>query len=336
MNRETTRSEAEARVGRTLSDKWKLEKLLGMGGMAAVYLATHRNRSRAAVKMLHRSLSTHEPIRRRFLREGYVANTVEHAGAVRVIDDDVDELGDAYLVLELLEGESLDDRWERQGRRLSPREATELGLQLLDVLEAAHQRGIVHRDVKPDNVFLTKSGQLKLLDFGIARLDEGEGSATSTGTGAAMGTPAFMSPEQARGRWELVDGRTDVWAVGASLFTLLTGRPVHQEDTVNETLIAAATKRAPSLVEVAPQRPRCSPPWSIARSPTTAKSAGRAQPRCRRRCGAPSPSSAKVTRRSRSPSRGKRLRRPTPSPSTPRRMARSSPRRTRRPPLARC
>src|SRR5687768_6975555 len=109
---------ARARVGRVLKDKWHLDKLLGLGGMAAVYEATHRNRSRVAVKMLHPSLSLDREVRQRFLREGYVANSVEHDGVVRVLDDDVDEDGTAFLVLDLLEGETLDARWARAGGRL--------------------------------------------------------------------------------------------------------------------------------------------------------------------------------------------------------------------------
>ncbi|HZO13315.1 MAG TPA: serine/threonine protein kinase, partial [Polyangiaceae bacterium] len=109
---------SRARVGSVVSGKWRLDALLGVGGMAAVYAATHRNKKRAAVKMLHRELSVEETLRRRFLREGYVANSVGHRGAVRVDDDDVDEDGSVYLVMELLEGETIEARCERLGGRL--------------------------------------------------------------------------------------------------------------------------------------------------------------------------------------------------------------------------
>src|SRR5690606_30373931 len=143
---------AKARVGSVLNDKWTLNALLGVGGMAAVYAGTHRNKKRGAVKLLHAELS-HEPsVRERFLREGYVANTVDHPGAVRVDDDDVTEDGAAFLVMELLEGETLDGRAQRKGGRLPVEEVLPIADQLLDTLTAAHGKGIVHRDLKPENL----------------------------------------------------------------------------------------------------------------------------------------------------------------------------------------
>jgi hypothetical protein len=119
------------------------------------------------------------------------------------------------------------------------------------VLAAAHAKNVVHRDIKPENLFLTKNGTLKVLDFGIARVFEARGSTTSTRMGTVMGTPAFMAPEQARARWDEVDGRTDLWAVGATMFTLLTGRHVHVSETGNEQLILSATASAVSVSTVA-------------------------------------------------------------------------------------
>ncbi len=243
---------AQARVGSVLNDKWTLNALLGVGGMAAVYAGTHRNKKRGAVKLLHAELS-HEPsVRERFLREGYVANTVDHPGAVRVDDDDVTEDGAAFLVMELLEGETLDARAQRKGGRLPLEEVLPIADQLLDTLTAAHGKGIVHRDLKPENLFLTREGVLKVLDFGIARLREQNDSSTATQTGSTMGTPAFMAPEQARGRWDEVDARTDLWAVGASLFNLLTGRLVFEAQTTNEMLGMAMMHQAPPLSSVLP------------------------------------------------------------------------------------
>jgi serine/threonine protein kinase len=247
---------ARGRIGTVLSGKWTLESLIGVGGMAAVYAANHRNGKRVAVKMLHGELSHNEEVRKRFLQEGYAANTIQHDGAVSVLDDDVAPDGSAFIVMELLEGETLEDRWERLSHKLPPREVLALVDQLLDVLGAAHAKSVVHRDIKPENLFLTKTGALKVLDFGIARVFEAEKTRPqSTRAGMVMGTPAFMAPEQALARWHEVDGRTDLWAVGATMFTLLSGRYVHEAMSEHEQLIVSATRRAPPLASVAPDVP---------------------------------------------------------------------------------
>jgi eukaryotic-like serine/threonine-protein kinase len=247
-------AQCRTRVGRVISGKWRLDALIGVGGMAAVYMATHRNNNLAAVKMLHEEVSLNQEVRERFLREAYIANTVNHPGTVKVLDDDRDELGAPYIVMELLTGETVDGRAQRQGGRLSVEETLDILDRTLAVLEAAHSAAIVHRDLKPENLFLTDQGQLKVLDFGIARLRE-ENQSRRTQTGLVMGTPAFMAPEQAMGRWNDVDHRTDLWAMSATAFTLLTGLPVHEAETAGEMLIAAATRPARSLARVYPQAP---------------------------------------------------------------------------------
>ncbi|HVY27913.1 MAG TPA: protein kinase [Polyangiaceae bacterium] len=246
---------AEARIGSVIKDKWRLDKLLGVGGMACVYAATHRNNKRAAVKMLHREYSNDSAIRERFLREGYLANSVGHRGVVIVDDDDVAEDGAAFIVMELLDGETLEQRWRRKGHRLPLEEVLAVADQVLDALAAAHDKGVVHRDLKPENLFLTRDGVVKLLDFGIGRLKELKGVPTNTLSGATMGTPAFMAPEQAKGRWDDVDGQTDLWALGATLFTLLTGQYVHEGGTVNETLALAVTQPARPIKQLQPDLP---------------------------------------------------------------------------------
>lgn len=248
-------SRARARVGTLLKGKWHLDAMLGYGGMAAVYAATHRNGHQAAVKLLHPHLAAEQRIRERFLREGYVANTVDHPGAVRVIDDDND--GESvYLVMELLDGETLDRRAARKGGRLPMGEVLKEASSLLETLEAAHKRGVFHRDIKPENIFLTRVGGVKILDFGIALLRElaNEGVRT-TRSGATTGTPAFMSPEQALGKSRDVDGRSDIYQVGATMFTLLTGRLVHESESVNEMLVMAATMPAPAISDILPELP---------------------------------------------------------------------------------
>jgi eukaryotic-like serine/threonine-protein kinase len=243
------KAQARERIGQTLKGKWTLDHLLGVGGMAAVYAATHRNGNRVAIKMLHAALGGHGVLRERFLREGYAANRVEHPGVARVLDDDVAEDGTPFLTMELLSGETLEARWRRHSRLLPLAEVLAIADELLAVLASAHARGIHHRDIKPENVFLTRAGRVKILDFGIARVREGlPGGITATRTGALLGTPAFMPPEQARGRGHEVDGRSDIWAVGATMFTLLSGRFVHVSAFANEMLILAATERAPSLL----------------------------------------------------------------------------------------
>jgi serine/threonine-protein kinase len=255
----TSMNELSARatrlVGRVLRGQWRLDALLGVGGMAAVFAATHRNGKRVAVKLLHPEKSIEEDTRNRFLREGYLANKVGHPGVVSVLDDDVTEDGLAFLVMDLLEGETLKDRWRSMNKRMPVEETLRIAYALLDVLGVAHDKGIVHRDLKPDNVFLTTDGRVKILDFGIARLRETDTAADATRSTSMLGTPAFMAPEQARSRWDWVDARTDLWAVGATMFTLLTGQFVHEAATMTEILVAAATQRPRPIRSVAPEVP---------------------------------------------------------------------------------
>jgi serine/threonine-protein kinase len=241
---------ASRRIGTWVRGKYRLDAVLGEGGMAIVYAATHRNKKRFAVKMLRGDLrSTDAP--RRFLREGYVANSVGHDGAVEVIDDDLADDGSAFLVMELLEGANVDMLAQRSpGRVLAPRVVLQIAYQLLDVLAAAHAKGIVHRDVKPANLFITRDGRLKVLDFGIARIREFAESMATTKTGVTLGTPCYMAPEQARGKPGLVKEPTDIWAVGATMFTLLSDTHVHEGESMQDLVITAATAKARSLATV--------------------------------------------------------------------------------------
>ena len=246
---------ARARIGVVLRGKYTLQRVLGVGGMASVYEAVHRNRKRFAIKMLHPEISAREGLRTRFLREGYVANSVTHGGAVAVLDDDIAEDGSAFLVMELLEGSPVDAIAAAQGGHLSLSMTLSIGDALLDVLASAHEHGIVHRDLKPANLFVTNAGELKVLDFGIARLRD-ETAIGATATGAMLGTPAFMAPEQALGNTEEIDAQTDLWAVGATLFSLLGGTLVHEGANAQQLLVSAATKRARSLSSVAAEVPQ--------------------------------------------------------------------------------
>jgi serine/threonine-protein kinase len=237
-------------IGRVLRDRWRIDARISRGGVGTVYAATHKNNgSRAAIKVLHVEFSRDADTRSRFLQEGYAANQVNHPGVVRILDDDTSEDGHAYLVMELLEGELLETRRVRKGGRLPLPDVYEVGEQLLDVLAAAHEKGIVHRDIKPDNLFITQEGRLKVLDFGFAQM-KSSFRTEQTATGFLLGTPGFMSPEQAVGNRPQIDAQTDIWAVGATLFQLISGEAVHAGESAAEMLVAAANFPPRSLATV--------------------------------------------------------------------------------------
>jgi eukaryotic-like serine/threonine-protein kinase len=243
----------KARVGQLIKGKWTIDSLLGVGGMAAVYAASHRNGQRAALKILHLAFARDKAVCERFLRESYVSNKIGHAACVRVLDDDVTEAGEPYLVMELLEGETVRDWWKRIGRRVPVVDALKLAERILDCLVACHDTGVIHRDLKPANIFITHAGVVKILDFGVAQVREAAGEMTATGT--ALGTPAYMSPEQAMGLVDQLDGRTDLFSVGAMIHALSTGRRINHGRTENEALIMAATTPVPSVARIAPDLP---------------------------------------------------------------------------------
>jgi len=247
----TPKERAERRVGTSLL-KWKIDAFLGVGGMAAVYAATHHNRSRVALKVLHRELAASPELQQRFLHEAYVANSVGHEGAVQVLDDHVSADGEPFLVMQLLEGQSLDALQMARGT-LPVDEVLDCADQVLDVLAAAHARAIVHRDIKPQNIFWTRSGAVKVLDFGVARILDGAPSLTATGV--LIGTPAYMPPEQASGRTADIGPTSDLWSVGATMFTLLTNRFVHEADNAQAHTVKAAVAQARSVRTLRPDLP---------------------------------------------------------------------------------
>jgi serine/threonine protein kinase len=210
---------------------YRILELIGEGGMGVVYLAEHPGMGRrAAVKVLHAGLARDPEIASRFFNEARAANAVRHPGIVEVFDLGALPSGATYIIMEFLEGESLASRIRRVGR-LGVAEAVDIARQTAEVLAAAHGKGIVHRDLKPDNLFLVPDPRapgrelVKVLDFGIAKLSlESSGSnSVRTRTGAVMGTPLYMSPEQCRGTRE-VDLRSDVYSLGIILYELVCGR----------------------------------------------------------------------------------------------------------------
>jgi eukaryotic-like serine/threonine-protein kinase len=222
---------SDPRIGSTLAGKYLLERVLGEGGMGVVYAARHLRIDRpVAIKFLHASYAKNRVSLERFFAEARAAGSLRHPNVIDVLDLDTE--GDApFMVLELLQGEPLSALLARR-TRLSVDETLSILLPVLSALDAAHARGIVHRDLKPDNVFLAQEdGRLvpKLLDFGIAKLRDGSGIATHTGT--AMGTPMYMAPEQARGEVRTMGPATDVWAMGVLAFECLTGRLPFDFDT---------------------------------------------------------------------------------------------------------
>jgi serine/threonine-protein kinase len=255
---------AARRIGTSIGS-WTIERVLGIGGMASVFLGRRADGCVAAVKLLHPHLRDVDELRKRFLREGPIGSALATVGPLceglpQVFESGVAEDGAAFLAMELLDGETVFDRMARQGV-LSVDEVLYIAHKVLDVLVVAHAFGIVHRDLKPENVHIGRDGRIKVLDFGIAHVDAlPEGTAelpekTLTKTGVVIGSCQYMAPEQATGQNHQIDGRTDIFALGATMFRLLGGSYAHGDLEGTLMLIAAATRPARSLASVAPHIP---------------------------------------------------------------------------------
>ncbi len=244
-------AEIEARIGSTVAGKYRLNRLLGTGAIGAVYAAVHQFTGKhVAMKIIDPSFAEREGFAVRFLREARAAADVDHPAICDVLDAGREPDGTLYLALELLEGRTLEDAIEANDLRLD--EIVDVGEQVLDGLAAAHDRAIVHRDIKPGNIFLTwdAKGELKakIIDFGVAKRTNSGPELFTTQQGAILGTPYYMAPEQAAG--DPVDTRADIWGVGAVLFHALTGRPPFDEDTYNKLIGRLLHEDAPSLADV--------------------------------------------------------------------------------------
>ena len=232
-------------VATTLCGTYRIVRILGEGSMGRVYEAQHVRiaTKRFAIKTLHADLSGHPDIVARFQREAEAAAAISSPHVVGVYDVDRAPDGRPFLVSEFLEGTELAEHLQQVGR-MAVGPAVRIVRQLCKALEAAHARGVVHRDMKPENVFLTGDAArpvAKVLDFGISKVED-RGGSSITKTGMVLGTPSFMAPEQARG--QPVDHRVDVYAVGAILYTLLTGRRPFDREDPGATLLAVMEEQA--------------------------------------------------------------------------------------------
>jgi serine/threonine-protein kinase len=241
--------------GDTIEGKYRIVRLLGEGGMGAVYEGENvRIHRKVAIKVLHAAVAAKADVVQRFEREAQAAGRIGSEHIVEVLDLGNLPEGDRFMVMEYLDGESLGERIKRK-KRMAPQEVGHLLHQLLEGLAAAHAAGIIHRDLKPDNVFLMnqKGGQkdfVKVLDFGVSKFNALDSEMSMTRTGAVMGTPFYMSPEQARGG--KVDTRSDLYSVGVVIYQAVTGRVPFHAETFNELVFKIALESCEPAELVAP------------------------------------------------------------------------------------
>jgi len=237
-------------VGTTFDGRYRIVEHLATGGMGAVFRAEHvYMRKQLAVKVLRPELSVLPDLAERFRREAEIAASLEHENIVRVTDFGRTIDGWLFLVMELLDGESLHERMA-QGIRMEAVETVRILVQICRGLDAAHRRGVVHRDLKPENVFLTRpAGSVKLLDFGIAKLSD-PALPGQTQAGIVVGTPEYLSPEQASGG--AVDRRADLYSVGLIAWRMLAGHHPFAANDARGLILAQATQPLPSLIAERP------------------------------------------------------------------------------------
>jgi eukaryotic-like serine/threonine-protein kinase len=241
--------------GDVLGGRYRLVALLGKGGMGAVWRAEHATLgSQVAIKLVHPSVLDNDDVVKRFLREAKAAATLRSPHVVQIFDHGLDR-GIPYIVMELLEGESLAQCLARE-KRLSPARTARLFAHVARAITKAHEAGVVHRNLKPDNIFLVKNDDdevAKVLDFGIAKMADYLGDApanVSTRRGKLLGTLHYMSPEQVRGHE--VDQRTDLWSLAVIVFECLCGRVPFNQEKAGDALVEICTGPIPVPSEVAP------------------------------------------------------------------------------------
>ena len=250
--------------------KYQLVKLIGRGGMGSVWEARHCNLGTAvAIKFIEAEYANSAEARSRFDKEAKAAATIQSKHAIQIFDNGVTEEGKPYIVMELLQGEPLDKRIERLGQ-LTLQDTARILQQVSRGLSKAHERGIIHRDLKPENVFIVHNNDdddevAKVLDFGIAKIQNSPhspGITSSTKTGAVLGTPFYMSPEQARGLRN-VDHRTDVWSLGVIAFKCVTGKLPFDGESVGDLLVKICTAPIPLPSHAVPGLPQAFDSWFI-------------------------------------------------------------------------
>jgi serine/threonine-protein kinase len=252
--------------GTVIAGKYRLDGMIGRGGMGSVWSTMHLGLGqRVAVKLIAKRYAGSREARQRFDLEAKAVAQLRSRYVVQVFDNGETEDGTPYIVMELLDGESLDHRIERRGP--VPLDQTVRFIsQVGKALNKAHGLGIVHRDLKPENVFLARSDEddageiAKVLDFGIAKIKTTDTGGSATRTGTVLGTPLFMSPEQARGL-KSVDHRTDIYSLGMVAFTMLTGRNAFSGESFGDILVAICTTPLPSLRTYAPMLPPSVDAW---------------------------------------------------------------------------
>ena len=235
-------------TGDILGGRFRIIRQIGSGGMGTIYEAEHMVlQARVAIKVLHPRYAQRQDIAMRFQREARSASSIQHPNIIEIIDICQDNSG-LYIVMELLEGDNLKTILQRR-EVLSEQDTLEMAFQVLEGVQAAHQKGVIHRDLKPENIFVTQVNEqphIKIVDFGISKLQHAEESTQLTETGAVLGTPGYLAPEQARGDKDVDEG-VDIWAMGVTIFQMLTGRRPFVADNYNALMFQIMTREAPSL-----------------------------------------------------------------------------------------
>lgn len=258
MPEEESERQLRALVGTTVAGKYRIDALIGRGGMGAVFQATNVGiGKRVALKFLDQESAQNREASLRFQREAEAAGMAESAHIVQIFDSGASESGLPFLVMELLTGEDLRARLRRE-QRIDVGDTLRIASQVLKALVRAHAAGIVHRDLKPDNVFLCARDDdpsfVKLVDFGISKVARARMADTLTRKGTVLGTAFYMSPEQAQSFHD-IDGRTDLFSLGAIMYEMLAGAPPHGGRTYEAVLIAICTHDAQDLRKHAPDLP---------------------------------------------------------------------------------